>query len=682
MPFDLHLLRPYWLLALIPLLVLLWRLWRRPSGAGLWRRVVDPHLLSHLLEGGGTGQSHLPLVLLGLGWVLTVVALAGPAWERLPQPVYQTDDSRVIALDISRSMNATDVQPSRLARARFEVLDMLERAVEGQTALLAYGAEPYIVSPLTTDAATIAAQVPNLESDLLPVQGAKRTDLALEQAGELLRRAGSLRGQVILVTDGLERPDDARRAARRLLNAGYRVSVLGVGTEKGAPIPLAAGGFQTDDQGAIELLRLEPNVLASVSDAGGGRYVAAIPADSDVVALIPAGGGEASRFAAEEDGRAERWREEGPWLLLALLPLAALGFRRGWLSPLLVLVLVAPPQPVLAFGWDDLWQRPDQRAARNFAAGDHAEAAERFRRPDWRAAARYEAGDYAGAVQALAGLNGAEAAYNRGNALARQGNYEEAIGEYERALSDVPGHEDARHNRDLLQRFLDAQQQQQSDSSQSRAGGSGSEADPAGDGEQGGDDQRPESEAGAAEDKAESAQSAGSQPQQGGTGLGDRDTGGSTEFSDSEGSGAPGQEPMAGPGSEQGSGGRTPVGEEPGRAEAQREAQDSGSNPASASPEAQTGGVRGPREDETEDGAVPPGTASQPGGSGAAPRPEDLLGSGEAAVRRGSAGEAASGDDENRQAMEHMLRRVPDDPGGLLRQRFLLQHLRRSGRLP
>ena len=360
-----------------------------------------------------------------------------------------------------------------------------KRAAEGQTALLAFGAEPFIVSPLTTDAATIAAQVPNLETDLMPLRGAKRVDLALEEAGELLRRAGSMEGEVILVTDGLERPDASRSAARELLADGFRVSVLGVGTETGAPIPVAEGGFLTDEQGAIELPRLEPDVLASVAAAGGGRYVTATAADADVEALIPADGGRRSASGVEQDARADQWREEGPWLLLVLLPVAVLGFRRGWLSPLVLLLLVAPPPPVLAFGWEDLWLRPDQQAANDFSAGEHARAAEQFRRPDWRAAARYEAGDYERALQTLETLEGTEASYNRGNALAHLGDYERAIAEYERALAEIPDHEDARHNRDLLQRLLAEQQRQQSQTDEPQSGQSQSDPDPSGQGQSG-----------------------------------------------------------------------------------------------------------------------------------------------------------------------------------------------------
>ena len=189
MPFDFHFLRPLWLLALLPLGLLLWRLLRADRDRDVWRGLIDAHLLHRLLSDAGEAASRLPLALLGLGWFIGVLALAGPAWERLPEPLYQARQFRVLVIDLSPSMNVTDLAPSRLARARFKLLDLLRVAPEGQTALLAYGAEPYVVAPLTNDVETIAAQVPILDTSLLPVFGARHEGRVLDQAGELLRQA-------------------------------------------------------------------------------------------------------------------------------------------------------------------------------------------------------------------------------------------------------------------------------------------------------------------------------------------------------------------------------------------------------------------------------------------------------------------------------------------------------------
>jgi len=704
MPPDIHLLRPLWLLALIPLGLLLWRLARQGRAADAWRGVVDAHLLSHLLEDDGRRVRRLPLALLSLGWLLVVLALAGPVWERLPQPVYQTQAWRVIVLDLSPSMNATDLPPSRLARARFEVLDLLKRSQEGQTALLAYGAESFVVSPLTTDTETIAAQVPNLGTGLLPVEGDRRADLALDQAGELLRQVGAPEGDIILVTDGLDHPAAAQETARRLQDEGYRISVLGVGTLEGAPVPVEGGGFHKDEQGAIVLPRLGIDELRSLAAAGGGRYLTAGTGDADTVALVPDSGGQRTDTTSEQDVTADQWREEGPWLLLVLLPLAALAFRRGWLSPMVLLLLVLPHPPAKALGWDDLWMRPDQQAARSFAAGEHAKAAERFQRPDWRAAAQYEAGDYESSLKSLKDVPGVEADYNRGNALARLGKLNEAVAEYEKALDADPEHEDARHNLELLRKLLEQheqqqepqqeqqqqqqqeqQQEQQAENQEQQESQDGSESGQPRGGQQGERDQ----EAGGRSDAPDQAQAPSSAAQGSGrneerqAGQGGAEPGSQSESEGQDQNSGQRQEAQSSAAASAEDGKDQPPGqsdtaaqEKPERQEQQGVAaspgsQEQGTDQGEASSAADRGsGDRGEAPDSPTDRAAAPGIGDLLGGPpqgsppAAVPARQELEGG------------------EERQAMEHMLRRVPDDPGGLLRQRFLLQHLRRSGRLP
>ncbi len=460
MPFDVHFLRPLWFFALLPLVLLLVALWRqRMGGASVWRGLVDPHLLAHLLVGEEGRPKRWPLILLGLGWSLLILALAGPVWERLPQPVFSTTGQRVILLDLSPSMNAADLPPSRLTRARFEILDLLRASKEGQVALMAFGPEPFVVSPLTGDARTIEAQVPQLTTDLVPVPGPRRTDLALQMAGEMLDRAQGSGGDLILVTDAVGDMAGSLEAARRLQAAGHRLSVLAVGTPKGAPVPASNGGFLKDAKGGIQVARLDQEQLRELAKAGKGLYLEAEAGDRDTQALIAAAPRLGERIE-QTALTADQWREEGPWLLLILLPLAALAFRRGWLLPVVILAMVLPPRPGFAFGWQDLWARPDQRAARQFESGETQAAAEQFQDPSWRAAARYRSGDFQAALDSVSGLKGSDADYNRGNALARLGRFQEAVNAYENVLKQDPDQADARHNLELVQKLLEQQNQE------------------------------------------------------------------------------------------------------------------------------------------------------------------------------------------------------------------------------
>lgn len=672
MPAELHLLRPLWLLALLPLLGLWVFLVRRRTLGQVWRPLVDPHLLPHLLVGAEGAARRLPLLLLGLGWLLAVLALGGPAWQRLPVPVFTVDAKRVILLDLSPSMNATDIPPSRLARARFEVLDLLKASREGQVALVAYGPEPFVISPLTGDAQTIADQVPRLTSDLIPVPGPRRTDLALEAAGDLLAAAAGGPGEVILISDGVTGAlggggaDQARAvaAARALAEAGHRLSVLAIGTGSGAPVPGATGGFASDSGGSIQLSRLDRLGLQVLARAGGGDLVVFDAGDADTQALVSDPLGAQSRVAAQAGLTADQWREEGPWLLLALLPLAALAFRRGWLLPAFVCFALVPPTPGWALDWDALWQRPDQRAAQAFAAGDHQGASSTFEDPGWRAAARYRAGDYGGALEDLSGLAGAESDYNKGNALARLGRLDDAISAYERALKQKPDLEDAQANLELLRRLKEQRgQEQQGRQDQGQSGQEGQESQSGGQGQgsQGGQSQSTQGE----DDQTPGQGSKHAQGSQGGGEPGASDA--SSPASGGQSATQTGDQRQAGQGAR-------PEGAEQAETDSAPGGGEQGAEPSAADlGQGSVGGGPQPDLQTDPDGRV----GSEAGRAGDGPRPDG----GPSGPGAGSA-DLTPGERERRQALEAQLRRVPDDPAGLLRQRFILQHLRREGRLP
>ena len=403
------------------------------------------------------------------GGLLGIVALAGPAWNKLPQPVFTPQDALVIALDLTLSMDANDVSPSRLERARYKISDILDQRREGQTALLVYAGEAFTVTPLTDDGETIRSQLNALETGIMPVTG-NRTGKAVTLALELLKQGGMRRGHVLLITDDAT-PASAGDSVALLRNEGYRLSVLGVGTRHGAPVLLPDGGFLQDRDGEIVIPVLDEGALRKLAGSGGGIYVRLTKDDRDTRQLT--GFFSEARAAGEQASAeitADVWREQGPWLVLCLLPLAALLFRRGYVMAL-ALLLFPLPEPVSALDWDDLWLRSDQRGQRAMDARDYAAAAELFDDPAWKAAAQHRAGDYQGALDSLEPLAGAQNNYNRGNALARLGRYHEAIAAYDRTLAERPDHADAKFNKELLEKELERQQQQQDqEQQQSRQG--------------------------------------------------------------------------------------------------------------------------------------------------------------------------------------------------------------------
>ncbi|HET8897444.1 MAG TPA: VWA domain-containing protein, partial [Rhodanobacteraceae bacterium] len=475
---QLHWIHPAWLWALAGVPLLVFATWRRQQGRLALTRLVDPDMLPLLLH--GTPRRRLAGALLaGLGWTLATLALAGPAWERLPAPMQQGQGAQVIVLSLSDTMLATDLTPDRLTRARYKVRDLVEASRGEQNALIAYAGAAFVVAPLTTDADTVLNLIDPLQPNVMPVPGNNAAS-AIELGVKLLAQAGISGGSIVLVTDGADAA--AIAAAGKARAAGVTVSVLGVGGSTGAPVRLPGGGFLTDSGGNIVLTKLDADSLSRLAAAGGGRYRTLQAGGADITALHLQSGRRTAPSADAASARAEQWRDRGPWLLLPLLPLLALMFRRGWLVMVaLVLLLPLATQPALAADsaapapatsvapaasataswWDALWRNRDQRAAAALAAGQPQVAATLARDPGLENAAHYRQGDYQAAAQGYAAQPGAAAAYNRGNALAREGQYEPAIKAYDKALAMQPDMADATHNRALVEQALKQQQQQQ-----------------------------------------------------------------------------------------------------------------------------------------------------------------------------------------------------------------------------
>jgi len=468
MPDTLHFVRPEWLLA-VPLALLLAWLWaRRARRASRWTDAIDPDLLGALLEAPRRGGARRLPTLFGAALATAAIGLAGPAWERLPQPVEQGSDAVIIVLDLSLSMFAEDVPPARLIRARQKVADILRQRREGLTALIAYAGNAHTVVPLTDDVRTIENLLPALSPDMMPVYGSNVGE-AIDLAHDLFRSAGIGQGLILVITDGIDRIAEATE--RR--NRNFPISILGVGTDAGGTIPLAfanqPGEVLRTRQGEAILARLDIQRLTRISQASYGRYRTLGLGDEDIEYLLatPLPGPDATR---EIDRNFDLWADRGYWAAILLLPVLLLAFRRG---VLLLVPLLLLPLPADAGIWDDLWQRRDQQAHRQLQEGQPELAATLFRDPDWRAIALYRSGEYAHAGELFAADGSLTGRYNQGNALARLGDYRGAIERYDTVLAEQPDHDDARFNRELMEKLLAEQQaaEQNNDEQQSPSEG-------------------------------------------------------------------------------------------------------------------------------------------------------------------------------------------------------------------
>ncbi|MDO6691695.1 VWA domain-containing protein [Aliiglaciecola sp. 3_MG-2023] len=463
-----HFLRPEWFFGLIPLLlllVLLMNIHRRQSG---WQSVVASHLYQHLIAEKGNRQRRPPLSLVALGWIIAVTALAGPTWERLPQPVFQLSAGKAVVLDMSMSMRATDLKPDRLTRAKYKAIDLINEISEGDVGLVAYAGDAFTISPLSSDAQNLTTLLPSLSPEIMPVAGSEPY-LGLKMAADLLKNAGFLEGEIFWITDGVEVSQLAELNSY-IESLPYRISILGVGTAQGAPIQLLDGDFLKDNRGAIVVPKMDAQMLSGLARKSGGKFYAISANDSDIQYLTQQSLINRETASNKDDSEqfGDEWQEAGPYLLLLLLPLAAFAFRRGYLTVFVVMLVSSSlvPQPAFAEGWQDWFKNSDQRGLEALQQEQYDQAAKEFASPMWQGAALYKQGNYQAALDAFSQAEGPQALYNQGNALAQLGELDEAIKRYEDVLKLQPEHPEALKNKEILEQLKEQQEQQEQEQQQ------------------------------------------------------------------------------------------------------------------------------------------------------------------------------------------------------------------------
>ena len=463
-------LRPGWLVLIIPGCWLVFRLHQRWKKRTDWSGVVEPHLLELLLvEARGIRRAWIPWML-SLMLILVLTAMAGPVLEKRSVPVLKKNLAKVLVLDVSHSMLAEDLRPNRVERAKFKLRDLLNRIDEGETALIAYAGDAHVISPLTSDTHTITTLLPGLEPNIMPHRGS-RADRAMELAVKLLDGHSANPGEVIWLTDGI--PENMIPTVAQLLGR-HRLSVIGVGTVKGAPIPGKNSGFLKNSKGGIVMSRLDTSRLQALAQQKGGTFQILRNDDQDLEIVLNQPILMNEYFEDETEKQGDIWREEGPWLLLIMLPLAALMFRRGLIFGFLLISLHLPgfviSESAYAFEWKDLWKNKDQQGQQYFIEGSHSEAAQVFENPEWKGLSHFRSGNLENALEEWKEIDSPRSLFNQGNALAKLGKLDQAIDRYDQVLEREPEHSDARFNRDLLKKLLEEQEKQQQNQQQDGSG--------------------------------------------------------------------------------------------------------------------------------------------------------------------------------------------------------------------
>ena len=447
---DFHFLRPLWLLVLPFAILVYFAHSFREDIRSRWRNVIAPELLEHLIVKKAGRWTVRPIHMILLGLILSGIALTGPTWHREKPPFTEDKAPLVVAVDLSQTMDAIDLDPTRLERAKLKIHDLLKVRNGAPTALFVYAGSAHLVVPLTADDQLFSMYLDALSTSLMPKRG-KDTAQALAAAHDLLSQV-DVPGTVLFITDGIE--PAARQPLQKFIESGKNsILVLGVGTSRGGPVRASANQFVEDSSGHRLFSKLDLEALKSLGSIG-------IPAttltlDNSDVEWIQRRVQSHLQSALEKNTQTQ-WVDEGYWLLVPIAALAALWFRKGWTvqwSRVAFAFLILFPLPTaddLRHRFLDLWLTPDQQGRYYFEKGNYAVAADRFADPMWKGIAFTQTGDYTAALNQFALADSPEAWFNQGNALAHLNKLPQAVHAYEQALQLRPGWRQAEENLKLV----------------------------------------------------------------------------------------------------------------------------------------------------------------------------------------------------------------------------------------
>ncbi|MQB07711.1 VWA domain-containing protein [Agrobacterium tumefaciens] len=423
-----HFLRPLWLLALVLPVAIIWMSSRVSDIRSQWKGLIEPTLLDSLVVDGSPGSRGRPSWLLATALSLAVVAASGPTWQRESPPFVEDTAPLVIAVDLSGTMDAIDVSPSRIERAKLKIIDIVAGRSGARTAMIAYAGSAHIVLPLTEDGSLIETYSNALTTGIMPLEG-KDTAKALELA-EATLASQDASGTILFLTDGVEQKafDAFRRKTR------HGIVILGIGTSQGGPVKAPDGSFLSDASGGRLFAKLDVEALKNLDSLTGVDVATSTNDDADVRWLLQQ---IRTNFAQKQASEGDRWRDLGWWMVGPLAILFALSFRRGWVvrvSAMMLALRLLTPSNAEATNLTDMWLTPDQQGRIAFEKGDYNAAALHFKDPMWKGVSLYQAGRFAESLDSFAAVDTAESWYNQGNALLHLEKFDDAVRAYKQAL--------------------------------------------------------------------------------------------------------------------------------------------------------------------------------------------------------------------------------------------------------
>ncbi len=466
---QIHFAHPYFLLAAIAIPVV-WALYliffKTSVSRPKLEQFIDSHLLPYLLINKSTTKSvWKPLLWWSVVWALLTLALAGPRWNFREMDTFSKDQNLVILLDLSESMNVADIKPTRLVRAKQKIEDLLNLSRGVKVGLIAFAADPHIITPITDDKESIRHLLPTLDTDLVYVKGSRLAP-ALEMASSMLAAEAGTNKAILVISDGGFEDASALITAKKIGSQGILIHTMGMGTAEGGPVQDHAGNVLKKN-GNLMISKLEKERLKEISTVGKGRDLALdYTTRSEEHILNDLEKRAEAQMALGKKNRV--WEEHFYLFILPVLPFLLWWFRRGYVFAWLL--LFSFPTYSLEAAAADYFKNNEQLGKDALERGDFETAGQIFQDPYRKGVAYYKAGNYAEAEnffrQSTRPEMATHAMYNLGNTLAQQQKIDDAITAYEEVLEQQPDHARAKENLELLKKMRD--QQQQNDQQQSQ----------------------------------------------------------------------------------------------------------------------------------------------------------------------------------------------------------------------
>ncbi len=453
-----------WGLLILPVVTALyWYLYRNNTSIKQLESFIDKNLLPHLLINNFITKKPFikNLFIWNFIWLLLMFALAGPRWDFKQVETFTPDKSLVILLDLSKSMDATDVKPSRLSRAKQEIEDILNLQKGVKIGLVAFAGSAHMITPLTDDVETIRHMLPSMETGLVYMQGSKLSP-ALNMASRLLNSEPGSNKSILIVTDGGFEDSSAISLASKLAKQGININTLGIGTKQGAPIYDANGNFIKQGNKMV-ISSLEDEKLKEISKVSGGEYLLANYSENDSQIIL----NKLDKKAKAEEAKHKKtrhWEERFYLLVFPIMLLLLPWFRKGFVFVTIIFFTVYAGNAD-ATEFKDYFKNKQTLAKEAIQKGEYSKATGKFDDNYKNGVAEYKAGNFAKAEELFRKSKRKEvagkASYNLAGSLVKQQKLEDAIKEYENLLKVEPNNKKAQHNLEVVKKMLEQKKKQQ-----------------------------------------------------------------------------------------------------------------------------------------------------------------------------------------------------------------------------